>query len=251
VQVRQLPDPVDDERARWAAGVPLRLEHEVVDDELPTAIEDVGQGDLTVWTGDPVVHRHLAHRQLPPGRARRVPLADEFLLADQQLDACGAPLLVGHHGRYGRRWSHTRGGGRRGPLPRIVRVLLHHRSGPPRGWWLHGLLTTLLELTTIGSTCPHGSPTTSRPGGVWDVGPRRGSPAHRRRSRVPHPHGCTGRALVRRAVAEDIGVEGDEVGAFPRCSLRPSSAAARKPAAIDRAVASADHRIAVAVSCYG
>jgi hypothetical protein len=70
----------------------------VVDDELE-ALEDVDEGDLAVRTGEPVVRRHLAHRQSSAAGAHRVPLAGEFLFAGQEFDARGAPLLVGHDGR--------------------------------------------------------------------------------------------------------------------------------------------------------
>src|SRR6516165_5028361 len=48
---------VDPERAVRAARVPLRREHEVVDDELATAVEQVGQRGLPVWPFEDVLLR--------------------------------------------------------------------------------------------------------------------------------------------------------------------------------------------------
>ena len=43
---------------------------------------------------------------------------------------------------------HPRGGRRRRPLPRVVGVVVHHRSGPPRRRRVHRLLNTPLSITT-------------------------------------------------------------------------------------------------------
>jgi hypothetical protein len=85
---------VDPEGAALAALVPARVEHEVVDDELVAALEEVGQRLLAPGPVEDVVLLHLLPRQLPALLAELVAQAREFLLAGQVLAARLDPFLA-------------------------------------------------------------------------------------------------------------------------------------------------------------
>jgi hypothetical protein len=86
-------DAVGQERAGFAALVPVRVEHEVVDQQLTTALEQVGQAGLAVRAAEDVFLVNLDHRQLAPLGVQRVSLTGEFLLLRQQIPAGGQPLI--------------------------------------------------------------------------------------------------------------------------------------------------------------
>jgi hypothetical protein len=86
-------DAVGQERAGFAALVPVRIEHEVVDQQLTTALEQAGQASLAVRAPEEVFLVNLDHRQLAPLGIERVSLTGEFLLLRQQLPASGQPLI--------------------------------------------------------------------------------------------------------------------------------------------------------------
>ena len=77
------------ERAARAALVPARVEHEVVDDELAAALEQVEQARLAVRALEDVVLVDLDHRQLAGARrrARRAARVSSFSSASSALRA--------------------------------------------------------------------------------------------------------------------------------------------------------------------
>ena len=83
-----------------AAVIPARVEHEVVDDELTPALEQVEQPGLTFGAVEDVLLVDLDHRQLAALSVHRVALAGELLLMGQQLLAGHEPL-VSRHDRVG------------------------------------------------------------------------------------------------------------------------------------------------------
>jgi hypothetical protein len=100
VQVGEVRDLVGHERAPAAAALGpafhAGLEEEAVDDELPAPGEQVEQARRPVRPLEAV--RLLdGHARHPPAlRGQRVTGAREVLLLDQQLLACGLPLLRRH-----------------------------------------------------------------------------------------------------------------------------------------------------------
>lgn len=76
-----------------AALVPVRREHEVVDEQLATSVEQVEQRGLAVRTLDDVLPVDLDHREPAPVCVERVARRREFLLPGQQLLAGNQPLL--------------------------------------------------------------------------------------------------------------------------------------------------------------
>src|SRR5580692_114758 len=95
-------EAVRPERAVRAPRVPVRREHEVVDDEPPAAVEQVTQG---AFPGRAVEDVLLGHRL--PGQAAAVAgeglaLAGELLLPGPERLAGLDPLVVGHHRVLGR-----------------------------------------------------------------------------------------------------------------------------------------------------
>ena len=63
---------VGPERAALAAGLPVRTEHEVIDDELALAAEQVREGRLAVLAVEHVSRLDLFPRQLAPLGAQRI-----------------------------------------------------------------------------------------------------------------------------------------------------------------------------------
>ena len=112
VEVLEEPgrDLVGPRRAARAALLPVGAEHEVVDDQLPAALEQVGQPDLALRAGEAVVLGHLDHRQPAALGAQRVAAAGQLLLLLEQRRAGGEPLVPGHdlwkaHGNRVPAWS--------------------------------------------------------------------------------------------------------------------------------------------------
>ena len=64
--VRQL---VDTGGAAWAGGIPVRVEHDVLNDQLTASPEHRGQPDLAVWSVQQIFLADLDHRQPPPPTA--------------------------------------------------------------------------------------------------------------------------------------------------------------------------------------
>ena len=93
MQVGRVADVVGQERAGLAAFFPVRVEHEVVDQQLAVISEQVQQAGLTVPALEHVLLVYLGHRQPAPLGVQRVPLPGELLLLRQQLPAGGEPLI--------------------------------------------------------------------------------------------------------------------------------------------------------------
>src|SRR5438034_1864677 len=85
---------VGPERAALAAGVVVRSEHEVVDDELAPALEELGEGPLAVRRVEDVLLLDAFPRQRAPLFAQLVAEPGELLLLRQQRRACLDPLVV-------------------------------------------------------------------------------------------------------------------------------------------------------------
>src|SRR6266566_137224 len=86
---------VGPERANRAAGLILRIEHEVVDEQLASAVEELGQGLLALRAlEDVLLLDRLPGQGLPMSR-QLVARAREFLLIREQLRALGNPVVVG------------------------------------------------------------------------------------------------------------------------------------------------------------
>src|SRR5215831_14960057 len=74
-------------RAVFAALLPVRIEHEVIDDELPMTSEEIAQRRLPLRALEDVLVLDLDHRKAPAFRGERITLSTPFLLPDQQLFA--------------------------------------------------------------------------------------------------------------------------------------------------------------------
>ena len=87
---------VGDEGAGRASLLPLRVEHEVVDDQLTPAIEQIEKRAAAARPVERVVLFDPHHRQLATLGALRVTLAAPLLLLDEQLLSCAQPRVSGH-----------------------------------------------------------------------------------------------------------------------------------------------------------
>src|SRR3954453_5125119 len=83
--------------AALAALFPARPEHEVVDDQLAPAGEQVGQGLLTIRAGEMVGFVHPHPRQPAALRAQPITRGGKFLLALQVPSPRAQPLLALYH----------------------------------------------------------------------------------------------------------------------------------------------------------
>ena len=83
-------------RAARAGRVPVRAEHDVLDDQLRLIAEQVAQAGLTVRALEHVLLVDPDHRQPAPFRVERVPLAGLLLLRRQQLPPGLQPLRPRH-----------------------------------------------------------------------------------------------------------------------------------------------------------
>ena len=72
VEVREVPNVVGDRGAAGAGMFVCRLEHVVVDDQLPAPLEHVEEGRGAVRAGDREPSVDLDHRQAPALRRERV-----------------------------------------------------------------------------------------------------------------------------------------------------------------------------------
>src|ERR1700687_4846954 len=83
---------IGDERAARAALLPVRTEHEVIDDELAAPAEEIAQGLLAARSIEDVLLVHPHPGQLPPLGAERVPLPGKGLVLGEQLLSGAQPL---------------------------------------------------------------------------------------------------------------------------------------------------------------
>jgi hypothetical protein len=91
---------VGPERAALAAGVPARIEHEVVDDELAAAGEELRQRASSVRPLEDVLLLDALPRQVTSLAPQLVPQPRELLLLREQLLPLGQPLVVLHHAHH-------------------------------------------------------------------------------------------------------------------------------------------------------
>src|SRR5262245_12611456 len=94
MQVVEVAPVVHPEGAARARLVGVGLEHEVVDQQLASALEEVDQPDLAARALEGVVLGDLDHRQPAPGRVDLVAVPGQGLLLLEQLAPCGEPALA-------------------------------------------------------------------------------------------------------------------------------------------------------------
>src|SRR2546427_5497016 len=103
VAVREVHErPVDvirEERAAPAAFLPLRREHEVVDDELAPAVEEVGERLLTVRPVEDIARLHADPGEPASLRAQLIAAPRDFLLLLEELLPGDEPLVARHDSR--------------------------------------------------------------------------------------------------------------------------------------------------------
>ena len=87
-------EAVGDSRARRTAGLVLRPEHEVVDEQLRTALEEVGERRLSVVGVERVLLVDAHPRQVAPLSRELVAAAGVLFLRLQELTPCGEPILA-------------------------------------------------------------------------------------------------------------------------------------------------------------
>jgi len=81
-----------------SAGVPARIEHEVVDDELAAVLEKIGQRFLALRPDEDVRLRDFLPRQLTALSSEIILALREFFFFLQQRDSRLQPLVAGNHG---------------------------------------------------------------------------------------------------------------------------------------------------------
>jgi hypothetical protein len=94
VQVRQVTEIVEGVRAARAPVIPTRVEHEVLDDQLPATLEQVQQCGRTVGALKGVLLLDLDHRQRLTLGTKCIARSGGFLLSDQQFLAGSEPLVL-------------------------------------------------------------------------------------------------------------------------------------------------------------
>src|SRR5438067_12412650 len=94
-----MADLVDEHRAAVTADVLIRPEHEVIEEQLPAALEEVEQRRLSVRTVEDVALVDPDHRQPATLRRDRVSGARGLLFLRKQRISRGLPLRGGHDWR--------------------------------------------------------------------------------------------------------------------------------------------------------
>jgi hypothetical protein len=92
-----LRDLVGAGRATRTPLVPFGREHEVVDDELATPLEQIDEARLAIRTVEKVLLVDLHHRQPAALGVQRVSLLGEFLFLGQKLLASSKPFFSGYY----------------------------------------------------------------------------------------------------------------------------------------------------------
>jgi len=95
--MREMTDAVHEERTPCTAGVPPRIEHEVIQDELPTTLEQIRQGGVSVGPIKYVLFVDLNHRQATPLCGKCITGAHVRPFFDHE--------LVAHRLPFGRRYD--------------------------------------------------------------------------------------------------------------------------------------------------
>jgi hypothetical protein len=85
---------IGEQRAARAALLPVRAEHEVIDDQLALAAEQIGERLLAVRGVEHVVLVDLLPRQLAPFAAQRITRARERLFVGEMRLAGSKPFIV-------------------------------------------------------------------------------------------------------------------------------------------------------------
>ncbi len=85
-------DMIGQKRAAFAALLPSRSEHEMVDNQLAASIEQVGQPLLSVWAIELVLFVDLEHRQPAAFGADGISLTGQFLFLNEQPLASDQPV---------------------------------------------------------------------------------------------------------------------------------------------------------------
>src|SRR3954469_12548370 len=97
MQVGGMADLVDEHAAAVAALVLVRPEHEVVEDQLAPALEQVRECDLPLRALELIVLLDLRPRQPAPLRGKLVAPPRQLLLLRPETLLRGLPFLGGHH----------------------------------------------------------------------------------------------------------------------------------------------------------
>src|SRR5436190_2187429 len=69
-----------------------RTEHEMIDNQLATTLEQIGQSLFSLSSLKEVLFLHFHHRELAPRRTECVALAGELLFPGQQILSSNQPL---------------------------------------------------------------------------------------------------------------------------------------------------------------
>src|SRR5258708_39276505 len=85
------------ERATRASLLPVRTEHEVIDDQLRTPRKEVGQRLFAVRSLENVLLVHSLPRQFAPLLTKLVTQSSKFLFLCQKLLASADPLILRHN----------------------------------------------------------------------------------------------------------------------------------------------------------
>src|ERR1022692_2176586 len=86
-------ETVGDRRAARTTFVPVRIEHEVIDEHLRTPAEQIAQRRIAVFGREPVVLLNLHPGQVLPPSRKFVAAARQFLFSFEQLEARCEPFL--------------------------------------------------------------------------------------------------------------------------------------------------------------
>src|SRR6266478_1690132 len=88
---------IGDERTRLAAFIPLRIEHEVIDDKLAAAFEQVAQRHFAAGLVEHVLLLDLLPRQTLTQTSQFVAHPGKILLLLEQLPTSRDPLFMGNY----------------------------------------------------------------------------------------------------------------------------------------------------------
>src|SRR5438034_59753 len=82
--------------AAFATLFPARTEHEMINNQLAAALEQIGQSLFSLWAIKDILLLDLGHREFAPRRTKRVALASELLFPRQQILPSNQPLSFRH-----------------------------------------------------------------------------------------------------------------------------------------------------------
>src|SRR5215831_5878191 len=84
-------------RAVWAAFIPFRSKHEVIDDKLASLFKEISKRLPTAWAIECVLLLDFLPGELAPALAHLVPQPREFLFLLQKSASRGKPFVVRNH----------------------------------------------------------------------------------------------------------------------------------------------------------